>query len=394
MKILLLYVVAMCLVCLPIRLFAQNDMQSFTKQPAGIILAGKESGGRLGDNILLYCKAKYFSFKYHMPLEYKGFPFFEQFVLSQHEKKYEKITDCRFPVRLLVQDKNAFAVNTEQAALYEIDYYCHMRKDKKNIGAYVNCGEYPFDWIKKKMVKYPEFGAELRRNLQVIGHDGAEKIGMKDCVTVAVTTRMGSGNDDRFLYSEQFFDEKSLHFVSRNFYGSHADRVNPFKFVPQQFYINQVKRLSELLHHCTMHVHFFIDKDKIFTEDILRKWRIALSDYKNISIESDMESDCGKRVIDDLVRINECDYLIRGCSHFSGIAQLAGSHKIIIGPDPVSAFWIDATHLIFRKTFIYFQDLQENKFEQYVYEETEKAALQDLADKYGVKNCIGDVTHV
>ena len=351
-----------------------------------IIVAGKASGGRLGDNVLLYCKAKYFSYKQHIPFAYRNFPFFGQLALSQYDNTYLNEFEQRFPVKVLVQDKHVFADDKKKSTMYEVDYFCQMRKNKNNEDAYVGCGEFPFDWITKKMMKYPEFGNELRRNLQILNHDILQipEHALEDYVTVAVTTRMGCGGDDPFLYSKQFFDEQSLRSSANGFHDRHADGGNPFKFVPQQFYVNQVKRLSELLHHRPMKIYYFVDRDREFTEDLLNKWRVALADYKNISIECTQEKNWDQRTLDDLALISKCDCLIRGCSHFSGVAQLVGQHRIIMGPDPVSAVWLDPKHLVFKRTFIYFQNIKEHKFEQYVVEEMDKNILHELIDKYVV----------
>ena len=185
------------------------------------------------------------------------------------------------------------------------------------------------------------------------------------------------------LISEQFFSSAAL--VAQptiaSLYRVQADGGSPFKFVPQQFYIDQVKRLSAILLDRKIHIYLFIDKDKEFVEGILAKWREALTDYKNITIECNVEKKWDERVIDDLYCMSKCDCLIRGCSHFAGIAQLAGDHKIIMGPDPVSNCWVDEKHLIFRKTFVYFQNVQKNKFEQYVYEDMDKNKLISMAEE-------------
>jgi hypothetical protein len=353
--------------------------------PSSIIIAGRGSGGRLGDDILLFSKASYLSFKTGVPLVYRDFPYFNRLALSQYEQRYTSAFDSFSPVKILVQDKKAFV--DYQSAMFEIDYGCKMRKNNDGHGSYVGCGEFPFDWIKKKMMKYPKFGEQLRRDLQVLakGRWQSPRNFEGDCATVAVATRMGSGYDGPTLGSEQFFDKGFLALnknLRRKAVKRFSDIGNPFKFVPQQFYINQVKRLSELLQHRALHIYFFIDKDKDFTEKILAKWRSALVDYKNITIECRVEKDWKERVLDDLDLMSRCDYLIRGCSHFAGAAQLMGEHSIIIGPDPASALWLDRRHLVFKRTFIYFQNVKEYRFEQYVFEDTEKRKLQDLVAQY------------
>lgn len=350
-----------------------------------IILAGKESRGRLGDNILLYCKAKYFSFKYGIPLVYKNYPYFEQLTLSKYEALYTPQIGMLYSPKTLISDSQDIKNLFKSSALLEINYFCNMRKHHDPSEPYVGCGEFPFDWIKKKMIKYPAFGAELKRNLQILDEYIPSKPLAKDCITVAVSTRLGSGDDTPYLFSEQFFSREGLledQEKQHSLYLLPADKGNPFKFIPQQFYIDQVKRLSNLLLHRNMYIYLFIDKEKDFVDKIVTKWREALADYKNIVIECNIEKTYDKRIFDDLYYMSKCDCLIRGCSHFSGIAQLAGDHKIIIGPDPVSFYWADPKHLIFQKTFIYFQNTKQNKFEQYVYEDTDNCNLIAIANKF------------
>lgn len=331
------------------------------------LLVGNE--GRLGDIILIYCKAKYLSYKYNIPLLCTKLPYYDQLALSLYETlykpsdrdmfdNYQKVLDCRMIPSL-----------QKESILFDIDFYCRMRKKNIPSRAYVGCNEYPFDWFKKKMIKYPVFGKELKRNLQLRDTTNRQYPHAENAITVAVATRMGSGGDDA-LISEQFFPSNAV--IWRN------ENIHPFKFVPQQFYIDQVKRLSALLQHRKMHIYFFVDKNRGYTEKILATWRKSLADYKNITIECKLEKDWQQRMLDDLYVMSHCDCLIRGCSHFAGIAQLAGEHKIIIGPDPISFAW-SGKCLIFKRTFIYFQNSRENKFEQYVYEDTSKEILYSLA---------------
>ena len=361
------------------------NLSVMTDNSSSIILAGRESGGRLGDNVLLYCKAKYLSFKHGIPLVYRNFPFFDQFALSMYETLYTTIINSSYPANTLISNSYDLLETTSCSTSFEISYFCRMRKKSEMSGSDVGCGEYPFDWIKKKMTKYPEFGAELKRNLQILDKDARPRLPSRDCITVAVSTRMGCGGDDPFLYSEQFFslvETLDAQPAIAILHDAHADGGNPFKFVPQQFYIDQVKRLSAMLLDRPMYIYLFIDRDKDFADGILAIWRSNLADYKNITIECNVEKKWDERVIDDLYCMSKCDCLIRGCSHFAGIAQLAGDHKIIMGPDPVSYFWADEKHLVFRKTFVYFQDVKQNKFEQYVYEDMDKVKLIAMAEQF------------
>ena len=344
-------------------------MESLSTINKSVILVGKGNGGRLGDAILIYCKAKYLSYKFDIPLLCTRLPLFDQFSLSLYENMCHHIDGNMFEAREKILDCHTIPLFQQGAIAFDIDFYCQMRKMTDKFRAYVGCAEYPFDWFKKKMVKYPDFGKELKRNLQLRDQNSRQEPVAKGAITVAVATRMGSGPDDE-LIAEQFFNSDSV--IYRN------EKYHPFKFVPQQFYIDQVKRLSALLQHRTMQIYFFVDKNKEYTEKILVEWRKALYDYKNISIQCDMETNWQKRMLDDLYTMAHCDCLVRGCSHFAGIAQLAGDHKIIIGPDPISYIW-SGNKLIFKRAFIYFQNSKENKFEQYVYEDTAHELLQSLA---------------
>jgi hypothetical protein len=331
-----------------------------------MICATYGSGGRLGDNILLYCKAKYLSYKHGKPLRYNNFPFFDQLNISVYETQYQRENNIR---HIRVNNAQVIPSYLDSPTIFDIDYYCKMTKKNNLHGSYVGCKEFPFDWVKKKMVKYQEFGAELKRNLQIHTPRNTQIHKAGDCITVAVSTRMGTSiHDDPALYSEQFFEMPYRY----------GDLGFAFKFVPQQFYINQVKRLSALLQHRKMHIHFFIDKEKDYAANILAQWRIALADYKNITLECNIEGTWEQRTLDDLYIMSHCSCLIRGCSHFAGIAQLAGDHLIIIGPNPASYIW-EGRRLIFTKTFIYFQNALKNTFQQFVYEDTPIDILQSLA---------------
>src|ERR1700728_1817882 len=48
------------------------------------------SGGRFGDNLLAFMHAKWFSYRFKLPLLYKPFPYSDQLQLSLDEKPYRQ----------------------------------------------------------------------------------------------------------------------------------------------------------------------------------------------------------------------------------------------------------------------------------------------------------------
>ena len=138
----------------------------------------------------------------------------------------------------------------------------------------------------------------------------------ENIITVAVHVRKGGG-----------FDAPLLSKQKSPFY---ADQRWPTKFPPDQYYIDQIKQLSEMLGDPPLYVHIFTDHQK--PTEIVERYRKAVS-KPNITYHCREEGNRHDRnILEDLFAMAKFDCLIRGSSHFSLSAQLIGNHMIVIHP--------------------------------------------------------------
>ncbi|MGB8367544.1 MAG: hypothetical protein WCD44_04255, partial [Candidatus Babeliales bacterium] len=144
-----------------------------------------------------------------------------------------------------------------------------------------------------------------------------------DTITVAVHIRKGGGYDQA-LSSLQYYKRDM---ISKRFY---ADKRWPRKFPPEQYYADQIIKISELLSDQPLFIY-------IFTDD--RNPTGLVNRIKKAVNKSNITYSCRSRgntykthVVEDLYNMARFDCLIRSGSSFAVAAQLLGNHKIVIYP--------------------------------------------------------------
>lgn len=299
------------------------------------------SAGRLGDEILMYSTAKWLSYKYNISFYATPFKNSKAFSIHNIDKLVDSIPQTLFPHKIEIksedeliqhiktrQENTLFIVIYQTAIHFSSNLVLNGRWPDKYMNIYAQSREHPAfcDCLQKI----------LTPTIQI------NKISLpKDRVNVAVHIRKGSG-DDAGVSSIQYADE--WEFVNTNlvkkeklFWG--IDRGNPFRFPPEQFYVDQIINISNLLNHQPMFVYIFTD-DKNPTQLVKRlKMRMPLPnisfDYaKNNTGTNRADNDIS--IIEDLYNMAQFDCLIKPESGFSAAAQLIGNHKILIYPQIIS----------------------------------------------------------
>src|SRR5438105_15457461 len=83
------------------------------------------NGGRFGDNLLSYARAKWLSYKYNIPVLYQPFPYADELLLHENEALYTP--ECLFhfsTVIHLLKNISAIKCNNEKTL-----YVCHWKAD-------------------------------------------------------------------------------------------------------------------------------------------------------------------------------------------------------------------------------------------------------------------------
>lgn len=249
------------------------------------------NGGRLGDNLKNFWKAKYFAEQNNIPLLCPSFPYANKLALGNLEKKYTNESRKKFStITYLKNDFNKTIYNNTNT-LYIVDYYF---KSKHGPG-------YHDPHMVNLMKKYI-------RPVKSIKSISLKK----NCINIALHVRRGSGPDSSFLKCQKIW---------------------PSKFPPYSFYVTALEKASELYGHRAIHVHIFTDATT--PSKIARKLERKLS-YSNISFSYRQENKKAHansdQILEDLFSMAKCDCLIRGSSGLAHIAQLIGNHKVIITP--------------------------------------------------------------
>lgn len=245
------------------------------------------NGGRFGDNLLSYSRAKWLAYQNGIKLYLKKFPYCSQLVLFKEEEHYTPmINEC-------------FARVKRTTTGGVIKPYAKI--------LYIN------NWDTKVAVNWndPIFIAELKK--MIAPRHSLETVTIPaGYVSVAVHVRNGGG------YSIDNWHEK--------------ERC-PLRFVPEEFFIDQVQRIAEMFSDQRLYVFIFTDHKE--PEKLVKRFAKALEGY-------DITFDChcdsaghNVNVLEDFFSMMKFDCLIRPGSHFSRFVERLGDNRLVIYPRSV-----------------------------------------------------------
>lgn len=268
------------------------------------------SGGRLGDQLLLYVKAKWISYNNNIPLalapneHYEGLvmrrkeSFFSSFPKSRHRRKIHS-------PNILLEKKSKGYYFVEYFPLPSYENLSLMRKD-------------PVFMSKVRELISPITPVKLLHlptdRITVALHIRTESCAAKSCRSVQVY-------DISTIDTEPFIPENK----------EYMDFDFPEKFPPLQFYIDQLKILSEYFDHSPLYVYIFTDDlDPENLKNLINK-EVNL---RNISYNYRKNQVHPELVIhQDFFSMMKFDCLIRPTSsNYSLLADFLGEHKVVIAP--------------------------------------------------------------
>ena len=103
------------------------------------------------------------------------------------------------------------------------------------------------------------------------------------------------------------------------------------KHPSDDYYIEQIKKASELFGHKAIYLFVFTDDPE--PNIIVEKYQDLLRDYKNIRFDyRKTENRHNLNVLEDLFSIINFDAFIRPASNLGFIASVMGNFKLIISP--------------------------------------------------------------
>lgn len=247
------------------------------------------NGGRLGDNLSTYCKAKWLSYKLGIPLLYKSFEYSDQLQLHTTDQLFSEEIKNTFDAIVKVKSMDDIKNNKQENVLFVTNFYTQTP------GLY----EYSLQDV--------QFAQEIRNLLTPITTPELP-IKEKNSVTVALHVRTGGG-----------FDPKN------------SAQKWPTKFPPRSYYIEQLKTLRKLIEK-TLSLHVYLFTDDAHPAELVQKYIQELSD-PTITFDFRTEHNShDTNVVEDFYAMAQCDCLIRSSSLLAKATQLLGSHLIILYP--------------------------------------------------------------
>lgn len=283
----------------------------FASARNGIVQA--DLGERLGDKLLIICAVKFLALVHDLDFYYRPcWSLVEQFSLSRTEAKFNDHVKAHY--NNITTFNPSSSQKTESSTLFmapwsSIDNLC------KQLG---------------KRHIYRQYFDELQKMVTPIAQVTPFEI-PHDSISVAVHVRKGEGYDNPLSSAQIYKDIDTIYWGTSNnaqAHGAPADRSWPYKFPPEQYYIDQINFLADLFPSRNITCYVFSDslKPKELTQRFAHYCKKPNTKFINASSSKDDSP------MIDICKIAACDCLIRAESSYSIIAQILGNHKIIFSP--------------------------------------------------------------
>lgn len=270
-----------------------DSMENFTNRINPKIgqsaITWKPNGGRFGDNLFSYCKTKWASRMFDIPLLYFPFPYSDELVLHENERMYTEEKHKQFHTTVQLIKSPPYVLSKNNNTLY----ICRWKTD------------IVVDWSDQ------DFLAEIKKN--ILPRYSLEKIAIPEgIISIAVHVRNGG------TFAADTSQEK--------------DRC-PLRFAPEEFFIEQIDRIAHMFPEDNLYVHIFTDHPK--PKKLVKKFQLILNNER-ITFGCREEGNSHKaNVLEDFFSMMDFDCLIRPGSHFTRFVQRLGNNKIVIYPESV-----------------------------------------------------------
>lgn len=271
------------------------------------------SGGRLGDNLLAWMHGQWLSYKLNIPFYYTPFPHADSLVLSENNPHH--ITSSTNIT--ILNSKSITAINCLSNNIYSIPYFSEEPTEYRTNADWKTFKEFcNIDW------NDTTFMSKIRKLIfpkkPLKPHLSQPE---KHLHSLAVHIRRGDG-----------YDWKKLNdFESPQPGAAFLKIVAPLKFPPFTFYIEQIKKISEIVNHDQIYVFIFTDVENAV--EVVTKITEQLTEYSNIQIDyRKSENGHNKNVLEDFFAMTKFRYIIHPQSNYSLIAAKLTDFEIEVYP--------------------------------------------------------------
>jgi len=280
--------------------------------------------GRLGNQVLPYVKARWISHTFRMPYLHRKFVDQELFVLSEQET----------PAPPAVFKQFSRTVEIKSIAELERDL---VRKGKARTLYVVNLLSTPHRRNGSRAQYHPEFIDEMRKLLAPRKPTTAMLPKLKNEQWVGLHIRTGGSAAHIYNPKTKKFETRDASTIKphEQRYILDKDHRNnyPTKFLPMAFYVHQLKRLAALCKGEKLRVRLFTDDNN--PQRICSELKKLIGNL-GIPFECRAHNSHDQNVMEDIILMSQCDYLIRSESTITIMAEWLGDPKIVISPRIVS----------------------------------------------------------
>jgi hypothetical protein len=264
---------------------------SFSYPKAGITYV---VGTRLGDQLIHYCIAKDLALKHNLTFYYRPFKYSDELKLSEDAPL---LTEQSFSKHTVIEIGHELpnTIDENSNILYVVGFK-HWQVSSYDKQWYGINADSDFRQLLKKLIAPRHVLSTL-----YIDHTA---------VTVAMHVRVGEGYDSTELVASYYE-----------------------KFPKEDFYIAAIKKIKHLFPGAPLYIYIFTDSYN--PQALRKKYESLFREYRDIRFEARLEKQVApwdQHVLEDLFKMAQFDCLIRPKSAYSVIAQVIGSHKIILYP--------------------------------------------------------------
>lgn len=275
------------------------------------------SGGRFGDNLLAYSRAKYFSYKHNIPLAYQRFKYSDQLALHNLETDINSV-NRKSAKKFIIKkntDWNEALKTSKQLINFEIPYFSEIPFERFYIW---NQG-----WIHLDINwNDPQFKDILRTFIRPV-NDIKLITPPKDHFNIAIHIRRGGNFDGEMRSVDKEFSHQK----------QYCDTNAPLKFPPLSFYIDSLNFLLKIIEE--EKIYIFIFTDDLKPEELCYNIQDALCFYKkeiSINARVDEVNNENENILEDFFSMLNFDALIRAESSYSIMIGHLGDFKYEIYP--------------------------------------------------------------
>lgn len=283
------------------------------------------SSGRLGDQLISYCHARWISYKYGFCFLYKPFPYSDKLLIHARDISFNSISKQKLSYKILKaeQQLNDFIKDNDKNTIYVIPYFpesleeyepidCPLTNESRKINQYPY---FKIEWDNKEFKNIIKSLIKSRYPIRLIKPN-------KNKINIAVHVRRNSGGYDLPV----FHDSKEPY----NPKIKYMDILFPLKHPPIEYYFEQLQNLVNQFSDQEVYVYVFTDDPNPLS--IVNEFKKHIF-HRNLIFDSRLsKNNHYSNVLEDLFSMIEFDYFIRPDSNMSIIASKIGNFKQVISP--------------------------------------------------------------